>query len=72
MRHLRYSIEDTEPDADQAAANRQTASLAGLAVALFIVVAGLFLFRHLHATTFIEDCLLAGHTDCDTILVATP
>ncbi len=50
-------------------ANRQTAALAGLAVALFLVVVSFFLVKHLHHNEAIEDCLLAGRNNCD-ILVA--
>ena len=57
-----------EDDFDSA--NRQTASLAGLAVALLLVVVGLFLIHALHEKTRVEDCLLAGRLNCDA-LVAT-
>ncbi len=53
---------------DFESANRQTASLAGLAVALLLVVVGLFLIHELHQKTRIEDCLLAGRTNCDAIV----
>ena len=36
-------------DADEEAANRQTASLGGVAVTLLLLVVGLFLVRELHA-----------------------
>lgn len=55
---------------DFESANRQTASLAGLAVALLVVVVGLFLIHALHQKTRVEDCLLAGRLNCDA-LVAT-
>ncbi len=54
-------------EADGGAADRQTASLAGLAVALLLVVIGLFLVRELHATAAAEDCLLAGRSNCPVI-----
>jgi hypothetical protein len=50
-------------------ANRQTAALAGLTVALFLVVLSFYLIKHLHHTEVIEDCLLSGRNNCD-ILVA--
>lgn len=54
---------------DQAAeANRLTASLAGLAVALMLVVAGLFLIQHLRDKARIEDCLMSGRLNCDAML----
>lgn len=49
---------------DQREADRQTASLGGLAIALFLVVIGLFLVRELHAMSVVEDCLMAGRTNC--------
>lgn len=52
-------------DDDQDGADRQTASLAGLAVTLLLVVVGLFLIRQLQAKTHVEDCLLAGLRNCD-------
>ncbi len=54
---------------DEAAeANRLTASLAGLAVALMLVVAGLFLIQHLRDKAQIEDCLMSGRLNCDAML----
>jgi uncharacterized membrane protein len=58
-----FFAEDEQEDAD-----RQTASLAGLAVALLLVVIGLFLVRALHAKSAVEDCLMAGRHNCDAVL----
>jgi hypothetical protein len=63
IRKLRYGFEDLGPD-EQAEADRQTASLAGLAVTLLLVVFGLFLVKELHAKSVLEDCLLSGQTRC--------
>jgi hypothetical protein len=61
---LTYGFDaDIDPE-QQAEADRQTASLAGLAVAVLLVVVGLFLVRQLQAKSMIEDCLLAGQTQC--------
>ncbi len=60
------------PEDQQDAADRQTASLAGLAVVLLLVVVGLFLVRTLHQKTAIEDCLLSGRRNCDAIVFAQP
>ncbi len=49
---------------EQRDADRQTRSLAGLALALALVVIALFLVRELQAKAALEDCLLAGHNDC--------
>ncbi len=61
MRHVRRwtDIED-----DQAGANRQTASLAALAVLLLLVVTSLGLIRELRYKATVEDCLLSGRTNC--------
>ena len=53
---------------EQAEENRVTSSLAGLVVALLIVVAGLFLFIQLRDKARIEDCLLSGRTNCDSVV----
>ena len=45
---------------DEEAADRQTASLAGVAITLLLLVVGLFLVHELHAKVAIEDCLMAG------------
>ncbi len=58
---------------DEAAeANRLTASLAGLAVALMLVVAGLFLIQQLRDKARVEDCLMSGRFNCDAMLAAFP
>jgi hypothetical protein len=57
-------------DPDAADANRQTASLAGVAITLLLLVVGLYLVRTLHAESAIEDCLMAGRRNCD-MLVST-
>ncbi len=57
-------------DDDQEGADRQTASLAGLAVVLLLVVIGLFLVRTLQAKCAVEDCLLAGRSNCDAMLIS--
>ena len=61
MRHTRRWI-DVEDD--QAGANRQTASLAGLAAMLLLVVVCLVLVRELRHQSSIEDCLLSGRSTC--------
>ena len=56
---------DRDEDAD-----RQTASLAAVAVTLLLLVVGLFLVHELHHTAMIEDCLLSGRTNC--VVIADP
>lgn len=53
---------------DETAEQRVTASLAGLAFALVLVVVGLFLLRGLTEKSRVEDCLLAGRINCDRVL----
>jgi hypothetical protein len=53
---------------EKTAADRQTASLAGVAITLLLLVLGLFLVRELHAKGMIEDCLMAGRTNCDQLV----
>ena len=53
---------------DEEAANRQTASLGGVAVTLVLLVLGLFLVHELHAKVAIEDCLMAGRINCDRLV----
>jgi len=55
-------------DADDEAANRQTASLAGVAITLLLLTVGLFLVHELHAKAVIEDCLMAGRIQCDRLV----
>lgn len=52
------------------AANRQTLSLAGLAVTLAVLVVCIFLVRQLSHATKIEDCLMANRMNCDRVASA--
>jgi hypothetical protein len=61
-----------EPVDDEATANRQTASLGGVAISLFLIVVGLFLVHELHAKAQIEDCLLSGRTNCIAVVPQVP
>ncbi len=55
-------------DEDYEAEDRQTASLAGLAITLLIVIACLFVGRQLHLKSAVEDCLMSGRSNCDVVL----
>ncbi len=57
---------------DQADADRQTASLAGVAVTLLLLVVGLFLVHALRNEATIEDCLLSGRSNCDVVISTLP
>lgn len=49
---------------DHKAANRQTESLAGLALTIAILVVSLFVLRQLQYSTKLEDCIMAGRLSC--------
>ena len=71
MRGLPAGLNGARHGEDEAGEeDRVTLSLAGLALALLLVVAGLFLVTHLRDKTVIEDCLLAGRVNCDAALAA--
>ena len=55
---------------EQDEANRVTSSLAGLAMALLLVVVGLFLVQQLRDKARLEDCLLSGRINCDRLLTS--
>jgi hypothetical protein len=57
-----------EESARDTGAARQTAGLVGIAVALLLIVIGLFLVRHLRASAAVEDCLMAGRINCDALV----
>jgi hypothetical protein len=54
---------------DYKTAQRQTASLAAIVVVLVLLVGGLFLVRHLRRASLIEDCLMAGRRNCDSLVI---
>lgn len=64
MQHERPILAEDEEDA----ADRQTASLAGVAVTLLLLVVGLFLVQTLEAKVAIEDCLMSGRSNCDVLV----
>jgi hypothetical protein len=57
---------------DEETADRQTASLAGIAITLALLAAGLFLVHQLHTKTVVEDCLMAGRNYCDMLVQGPP
>ena len=59
MTNIRRFFED-----DEAAIERRTASLAALAVTLFIVVVGTYLIKTLQAESALQTCVLSGETYC--------
>jgi hypothetical protein len=60
--HARREIElQREREEDD---RRFTSSLAGLAVALFLIWIGLYVTEQLAAQSKLEDCVLQGRADC--------
>lgn len=62
---------DPNPDGDkrgndQPGDNRRGA-LIGLAIAAVLLVVGLWLTRELTAASRLQDCVMSGRTNCDTI-----
>jgi len=60
--------EDDEDDRDKNDRDRLKRSFAGLAVALLLVVAGIYMVARLHKQNEIEVCLEAGHHNCDALV----
>ena len=50
---------------DDEAADRQTASLAGVAVTLILLIVGLFLVRELYAAS----AMMGGGANCDLLMI---
>ncbi len=70
MRPAHKWIDSDYPfETDDMAADRQTASLAGLALMLALVVIGLVLVHRLHHEARVEDCLIAGRIDCTGVVM---
>ena len=57
---------------EEAAANRQTSSLFAMAIILVLLIVSLFLVHRLHRTSAVEDCLLAGRSNCDAQVAMPP
>ena len=45
----------------------RTPAMAGLAIAVVLLVVGLWLARELTAASKMQDCLMSGRTNCDVI-----
>jgi hypothetical protein len=64
---------DRDPEREREEDERRfTASLAGLAVALLLLVIGLYLTKELAAESKLEDCMMQGRHDCGTRVELTP
>jgi hypothetical protein len=61
-------LDDT---AEIEAANRQTNGLVGIVVILLLLVGGLFLVQQLRHASLIQDCIMAGRSNCEVIVDQT-
>ncbi len=68
MRHRPTQRPARSEQERQDEANRSTRSLAALALVLLLVVLGLLLFEWLTDESRLEDCLLAGRSNCSLLL----
>ena len=57
---MNFDIADSRTEASA----RRSGSLAGLAIALLLVVIGLYLVNTMRAQGEIQDCVISGHADC--------
>ena len=54
-------------DEDEQGGGNQRAALAGLAVAVVLLVVGWWLAHELSAASRIQDCVMSGRRNCDPI-----
>lgn len=64
---MRRRPEMMSPNEIREEADRQTASLAAIAVILALLTGGLFLVHTLRVSSAVEDCLMANRRDCDSV-----
>jgi hypothetical protein len=57
-----------DEEADDQVARRQTGGLVGIVIILVLLIVGLFLVRQLRIDSELQDCLLAGHRNCDLLV----
>ncbi|HEU0155902.1 MAG TPA: hypothetical protein VFQ82_07510 [Stellaceae bacterium] len=58
-----FRLENSDRETD----DRRTAALIGIAIVLALALAGVVLIRDLGKVSRLEDCLLAGRTNCAPI-----
>lgn len=59
---------DDRREDEEEESNRQTRSLAALAIVLALALAALFFIHHLKRAGDLQDCLMAGRTNCDKLI----
>jgi len=60
-------MNDRSRDGDDGADQRRSAALIGLIIILALAIAGVVLVRELREKSRLEDCLMAGRTNCAPI-----
>jgi hypothetical protein len=55
----------TDPDPDHG--DNRLGALAGLLIAIVLLAVGVWLARDLSAASKMQDCLMSGRTNCNTI-----
>jgi hypothetical protein len=60
-----------DPARDREEADRRTAGLAAIVVVLLLLIGGLLLTQTLRKKSQIEDCMMAGRRDCDSLVNGT-
>jgi hypothetical protein len=58
--------QNIKPEDAESPGNR-TPAMAGLAIAVVLLVVGLWLARELTAASRMQDCLMSGRTNCNVI-----
>ena len=66
----RSTTAELEERADAEA--RRSGGLVGIAITLALLTIGLFLIHRLHHVSKIEDCLLSGRSNCDSLVSTLP
>jgi hypothetical protein len=58
---------DVESEVNRDPGGNRTPALAGLAIAVVLLLVGLWLARELTAASKMQDCLMSGRTNCNVI-----
>jgi hypothetical protein len=64
---LQSTKSETTSPRDAETEGSRTPAMAGLAIAVVLLVVGLWLARELTAASKMQDCLMSGRTNCNTI-----
>jgi hypothetical protein len=62
---LQAAVPMTDPN--QGDGDNRRGAIAGLVIAIVLLAVGIWLARDLSAASKMEDCLMSGRTNCNTI-----